>query len=121
MPARVKTVAVVEDDLSMQKGIERLLTAHGFTAELYTSAEDFLKQASASQASCVLVDIHLPGISGIDLRRQLSRSGSTIAVIFMTAVDDEDTEREALATGCVAYLHKPFPARLLIDALNQAA
>lgn len=121
MPTRVKTVAVVEDDASMQKSIARLLAAHGFATELYASAEDFLGRFGSSEAGCALVDIHLPGISGIDLRRMLTRSGSALPVIFMTAADDADTERQAVATGCLAYLHKPFPAQLLLDAIQQAA
>jgi FixJ family two-component response regulator len=121
MSTRIKIVAVVEDDSSMQRSIERLLAAYGFATELYASAEDFLTRAPATAATCALVDINLPGMSGIELRRRLTQAGSNMPVIFMTATDDHDTERQALAAGCLAYLHKPFPARLLVDAINQAA
>ena len=105
----------------MMTGIERLLWANGFGTETYTSAEAYLERAAASKATCLVVDIHLGGISGIELRRRLAASGSRHAVIFMTAVDNENTRREAMAAGCVAYLPKPFPANLLIDALGKAA
>jgi FixJ family two-component response regulator len=120
MPSRNTIVAVVEDDVSMQKSIERLLTAHGFGTELYASAEEFLAREQVIEFTCVLIDVHLPGMSGIELRRRLAASGSKLPVIFMTAVDDADSERDALASGCLAYLHKPIPPALLINAINRA-
>jgi DNA-binding response OmpR family regulator len=65
------------------------------------------------------LDIQLGGMSGIDLRRRLAASGSTAPVILMTAFDDEATRQEAVAAGCIAYLHKPFPGRSLIGAIDQ--
>ena len=118
---QTKIVAVVEDDANMMKGIERLLSAHGFVTESYVSAEAYLDRAAASKASCLVVDIHLGGMTGIELGRKLTASGSKLAVIFMTAVDSEETQREAIATGCLAYLRKPFPANLLIDAIARVA
>ena len=102
-------VAVVEDDVSMMTGIERLLWANGFGTETYTSAEAYLERAAASKATCLVVDIHLGGISGIELRRRLAASGSRHAVIFMTAVDNENTRMEAMAAGCVAYSAQAVP------------
>lgn len=121
MALETTIVAVVEDDANMLKGIERLLGAHGFRTETYVSAEAFLEHASESRAACLVVDIHLGGMSGIELRRRLTASGSELGVIFMTAVDSEDTQKEAMATGCLAYLRKPFPASLLIDAIARVA
>ena len=68
----------------------------------------------------MLLDVHLGGMSGIALRRALSASGSRLPVIFMTAFDDEATRQQAQAAGCVAYLRKPFPGRVLIEAIAQA-
>jgi len=117
----MRTIAVVEDDPSMLKGLSRLLSAHGFRVLGFTSAESFLDDVAQSEAACLVVDIHLGGISGIDLKRRLIASGSDFPVIFMTAVDSEATRQEAVEAGCVAYLRKPFLARLLIDAINQVA
>ena len=114
------TVAIVEDDPSMLKGVERLLSAHGFITQGYTSAEAFLERAAASEATCLVLDIHLGGISGLELRRQLAAAGSKLPVIFMTAVDSEIIQREVSEAGCIAYLRKPFPSRQLIDAISKA-
>jgi FixJ family two-component response regulator len=115
-----RTVAVVEDDPSMLRSIERLLNAHGYETEGYASAETFLESDFAGAIGCLVLDIHLGNMSGIELRRRLRDSGFRLPVIFVTAVDDEALEAEAVDAGCVAYLHKPFAAKLLIAAIHQA-
>lgn len=112
------TIAIIEDDPSMLKGLNRLLVAHGFRVAGFTSAESFLDEIDGCDAKCLLVDIHLGGMSGIDLKRRLASSGSNTPVIFMTAIDSEATRQEAFDAGCIAYLRKPFLAKLLIDAIN---
>jgi len=111
-------VAVVEDDNSMLRGIERLLGAFGFTTELYASAEAYLNREKKSEANCLLLDIGLSGISGIELKRRLTASGSRVPVIFMTAIEDERVRKDALAAGCVACLQKPFAASALMRAID---
>ena len=120
MPNRRKVVAVIDDEPTMLKAIERLLNAHGFVTRVFVSAEAFLDGDAQTEASCLILDIHLGGMSGIDLRHRLTESGSPLPIIFMTAVDDEATRREAMDAGCVAYLRKPFPAKLLIGAIDKA-
>jgi DNA-binding response OmpR family regulator len=78
----------------------------------------FLDDVARCEVDCLLLDIHLGGISGIDLKRNLTSSGSDLPVIFMTAIDAEATRQEAFSVGCVAYLRKPFLAKLLIDAIE---
>ena len=117
----MRTIAVVEDDPSMLQGLSRLLSAHGFQVIEFSSAESFLNSVGQCEAVCLVVDIHLGGISGIDLKRRLTSSGSDFPVIFMTAVDSETTRQEAVDAGCVAYLRKPFRAKLLIEAIDQVA
>ena len=118
---RMRTIAVVEDDPSMLQGLSRVLSAHGFRVVKFTSAESFLDSLALCEAACLVVDVHLGGISGIDLKRRLTSSGSDFPVIFMTAVDSEATRQAAVDAGCVAYLRKPFLAKLLIEAINQVA
>jgi FixJ family two-component response regulator len=120
MLKRKKTVAVVDDDPSMLGAAETLLDANGYKAELFASAEDFLSRGLANQIDCLLLDIHLGGLSGIELRRQLKASNSKLPVIFMTALEDEAIRRQALSAGCVACLRKPFPAHQLVDAIEKA-
>jgi FixJ family two-component response regulator len=115
----MRTIAVIEDDPSMLQGLSRLLSAHGFRVLRFTSAESFLDSVAQSEAACLVVDIHLGGISGIDLKRRLIASGNDFPIIFMTAVDSAASYREAVDAGCVAYLRKPFLAKLLIEAINR--
>jgi FixJ family two-component response regulator len=120
MQTRKKVVAVVDDDQSMLNAAENLLDAHGFTTMKFPSAEEFLGSGEATRADCLLVDIHLGGVSGIELRRQLKVSHPELPVIFMTALDDEAVRCQALEAGCVTFLHKPFPAHQLIEAIKRA-
>jgi len=114
-------VVVVDDDPGMLKGLARLLNASGYDTEIFESAEAFLRRSQSREAICLVLDIHLSGMSGIELRRQLAASGSKVSVIFMTAIDDEVIREEAIATGCIAFLYKPFPGRQLIEAIGKAA
>ena len=120
MATRPPIVAIVEDDPSVRKSLKRLLNAYGLTTEGYASAEAFLDAGGERRADCLVLDIHLEGMSGIDLRHQLRDSGSTLPVIFITAVDEDGREQEAVRAGCIAYLRKPVSAELLTSALNQA-
>ena len=121
MPTRPMMIAVVDDDASVLKGIERLLGAYGFATKVFASAEAFLDLNATAEVDCLLVDIHLGGMSGIELRHHLAASGCKLPVIFMTAFDDEATRMQAQGAGCIAFLHKPFVANLLIGAIEQAA
>ena len=120
MLAPQRVVAVIDDDVDILKAIGRLLKAHGFRLESFASAEAFLARDSAHELACLVLDIHLGGISGIELQRRLKASGCRLPIIFITAIVDDATRREAMAAGCVAYLRKPFAARLLIDAIGNA-
>ena len=117
---RQQVVAVVDDDPGMLRSIERLLKAHKFQTESFASAEAFLDGSAADAATCLVLDIHLGGMSGIELRRRLAASGSGLPVIFISAIDDEAVRQEAVAAGCVAYLRKPFLAQVLIGAITKA-
>ena len=120
MLKRRKIVAIVDDDPSMLRATENLLDASGFATKAFASAEEFLARGDATRVDCLLLDIDLGGMSGIELRRQLKSSGSALPIIFMTALDDEALRAEALEAGCIAFLRKPFPARQLMDAIAMA-
>jgi FixJ family two-component response regulator len=97
-------VLVVDDDPGMLRGVERLLKAHGLDAAAFASAEDLIDRADFADAVCLVLDIHLNGMSGIELRRRLALSGVSLPVIFMTANDSEATRNAAVQAGCLAYL-----------------
>jgi FixJ family two-component response regulator len=115
-----RKVALVDNDPLMLRAIERLLKARGFDVAPYTSAEAFLDHGAKDKLTCLVLDINLGGISGIALSRKLTASGSNIPVIFMTAFDSPRTRHEAIDAGCVAYLLKPFPASMLVGAIDKA-
>ena len=114
-------VYVVDDDAGMLKGIERLLKASGFEAEVFESAEAFHDRADPDSAICIVLDVQLGGMSGIELSRQLTRRGTTVPVIFITANDNDTTRQATRDAGCLAYLPKPFPAKSLLDAIQRAS
>ena len=97
-----------------------LLSAFGYVIYTFNSAEAFLGVAATSKAKCLVVDIQLGDISGVELARQLADAGFKFPIIFMTALDDEAILRQAEQLGCVAYLRKPFAADLLIEAIVRA-
>src|SRR3984893_17241847 len=113
-------VIVVDDNAGFLKAVARLLALNGIESRTFASAEALLESSSAQTAPVLLVNTHLGVISGIELQRRLSASGSKWPVIFMTANDDEATRNEAVDAGCIAYLRKPFARHVLLDAIGKA-
>jgi FixJ family two-component response regulator len=112
-------IAVIDDDPDMRDAFETLVTAFGLYAEVYASGEGFLKAAAESEAACLIVDIGLGDLSGIELVRRLKRIGLGFPIIFVTGSDDDALRREAEELGFVAFLRKPFPTAKLMQAINQ--
>lgn len=122
MPDHKKGVIVIDDDQEMLKSIASLLSNLGFVTELYTSAQAFLSASKFSDAAngCIVLDIQLGGMSGIDLASRLRRTQQALPIIFITGNDNAGTRKAALQQGCVAYLTKPFAAKLLVEAIDRA-
>ena len=120
MTAQPTVVIVVEDNAGFLKGVARLLAHNGIESRTFASAEALLETGSAQTATCLLLDIHLGGISGIELQRRLAASGSKCPVIFMTANNNEATRNDAMDAGCIAYLGKAFARDVLMDAIGKA-
>ena len=104
----------------MRKSLDRLLRAHGYGTAAFGSAEEFLLSGTADGALALVLDIHLIGMSGIELCQRLHEGRPQLPVVFITAYEDEAVRAEALAAGCVDYLQKPFEAERLIDALQRS-
>jgi len=119
MRTTARIVAIVEDDPAMRKSLERLLRVNGYTTTALSSAEDFLQSGVGDHAAALILDIHLSGMSGIELRRRLLAAGSQLPVIFITAYEDQAIRAEAHATGCLDFLTKPFETSQLMDALER--
>ena len=120
MPDLQKTVAVVDDDPEMRASLATLLDALGYRAETYDSAETFLTCASTCRASCLVIDINLGDITGVELVHQLLADGLKWPIIFMSGHDDMAIKNQASAFDPIAFLLKPFRANDLIDAIKKA-
>jgi FixJ family two-component response regulator len=120
MPVARGAIAIVEDDSGMREALTRMLKAAGFETRGYCSAEAFLDDETPAAPGCVVLDVHLPGVSGLELQRRLVESGRARPVVFITAHDTAAARKEAEELDAVAFLTKPFEGRLLLGAVQQA-
>lgn len=120
MLTRKHNVVVVDDDISMNQAIKRLLLAGGFTVETFRSAEALLESDAAENAGCLVLDMRLPGMSGLELQERLKADGAERPVIFITAHDLPSSQEQARKAQAVAYLPKPFPGLTLMAAVADA-
>ncbi len=118
MPQESITVYVVDDDESIRRALKRLLRSFGYHALTFESAEEFLDSPSGKDEGCIVLDIHLPGMTGFDLQEKLASRGAKYSVIFMTAYDNPQWQDRAKRAGAVAYLRKPFGEQLLLNAIR---
>ena len=117
--AETPTVFVVDDDADVRASIQGLLKAAGLRSEAFSTAEDFLGRRPDGP-SCLVLDVKLPGVSGLDFQRQLARAGVQIPIIFITAHGDIPMTVKAMKSGAVEFLTKPFDDQDLLDAIRQA-
>jgi FixJ family two-component response regulator len=113
-------VALVDDDASLCRSFSRLLRAAGFQPITYGSAEAFLDDTKRPRFDCLLLDIQLEGMSGLELSRRLAAVKDSTPVIFITAHDDPEVQAKALAGGCAAYFSKTDPGELVVEAIRRA-
>ena len=113
-------IGVVDDDASILRALNRLLRAAGFTVKTFRSAEEFLALEHPEGIDCLLLDIHMNGLSGFDLQERLVAQHIPITIIFITAHDDAPTRERARKSGAVAYIPKPFDEHSLIGAIEKA-
>ena len=113
-------IAVVDDDQSVRDALENLTTSVGLDARVFPSAEAFLDSNTLSQTDCAVLDLRLPGMSGLELHRKLAGNGRSIPAIIITAHGDEKAQAEAVAAGAIAFLRKPFKEEVLLAAISSA-
>jgi FixJ family two-component response regulator len=116
----VSSIIVVEDDSSLNVAVSRLFEAAGFKTRCFTSAGALLADREARSADCLVLDVHLPDMSGFELARQLAAAGCTTPVVVITAHDDPMHRRAARDIAAQAYLTKPFSSASLLDAVKRA-
>jgi FixJ family two-component response regulator len=113
-------IAVVDDDESVRATTDSLVRSLGYRVHTFASAEDFLRSSSLSDTSCVIADVHMPGMSGVELQTHLLTRGSRLPFIFITAFPDERIRARALRAGAIGYLTKPVEEHSFIQCLNTA-
>src|SRR5262249_20593491 len=117
---RGAVISIVDDDPSVREAIFGLVRSLGFDAVAFPSAEDFLQSEQIDETTCLITDVQMPGLTGIELQSHLISRGSAVPIIFVTASPERRIEAEARRAGAVAFLNKPFDDKTLIECLNQA-
>src|SRR6266852_6571478 len=118
--AKTKLVAIVDDDDSMRSALQGLLKAVGLPAQAFASGEEFLKSGQQHQIACLIADIRMPGMSGLELQAQLNAERRRIPIIFITAHGDANLRMQALRAGAVEFMAKPFNDEALLESVRAA-
>jgi FixJ family two-component response regulator len=117
---QVPVISIVDDDASVRVATNRLVRSLGYVAHTFASADEFLRSPQANESSCVIADVQMPGMSGVELQRRLVSQGHGLPIIFMTAFPDERIKARVLEAGAVCFLTKPFDGSTLIKYLDAA-
>ena len=120
LPESKAIVFVVDDDLSVRQGLERLLRTVGWKVETFASAQEFLAHRKENVPSCLVLDVGLPGLSGLDLQKRILEANREIPIVFITGYKDVPTSVRAMKAGAVEFLVKPFSKQDLLHAIEQA-
>jgi CheY-like chemotaxis protein len=114
------TISIIDDDESMRCAVKSLVTSLGLIACTFASAEEFLQSPRLDDTSCLISDLQMPGLSGVELQRLLFAQGRRTPIIFMTAFPEERTRRRAIEAGALGFLSKPFESEILIELIDKA-
>ena len=113
-------ISIVEDDAAVRAATENLVKSFGFDVYTFASAQEFLQSHREAETACLISDVQMPNMSGVELQADLANRGFRIPTIFMTAFPDESVRRRAMAAGAVGILHKPFNGKALIQFIQDA-
>jgi len=113
-------IAVVDDDQSVREALENLISSVGYEVDLFESAKGFLDSAEINNTACLVLDLRMPEMSGLELQQTLRDDGRNIPIIIVTAQGEDTARTEVLAAGAVAFLNKPFQEEVLLGAINSA-
>ena len=116
----VSVISVVDDDESVRAATSKFLRSHGYTVRAYSSAEDFLRSGRFDDTSCVIADVQMPGMSGLELLTTMRAQGHGAPFIFITAFPDDTIRARALQAGAICFLPKPFAGPTLINCVSVA-
>jgi len=113
-------ISIVDDDDSLRNSLNNLIRSVGFRAQGFSSAEAFLNSNQLHDTACLILDVRMPGMSGLDLQRQMVADNSRIPIVFITSHGDDNARTRALEAGAVAFLYKPFREEALFKAIDSA-
>lgn len=117
---RIPLISIVDDDEALRRSLDNLVRSAGLRACGFASTEAFLESNQLSETDCLVLDVRIPGMSGLELQRQLAATSSDVPIIFMTAHEIGDQRQQALEAGAVAFLNKPFAEEDLLNAIDTA-
>jgi len=120
MSTAAPLISIVDDDVSVRRALRRLVQSGGYAVETFASAPEFYDSVPRGRTACLVLDIHLAGMSGFDLEERLAAERVGIPVIFITAHDDDATRDRVRRSGAAGYLRKPFDKQALLDAIRAA-
>lgn len=115
---QTSVISIVDDDQAIREAMESLLKSDGYGVELFVSVEEFLNVGPQHDITCLILDVRMPGMSGLELQSQLAASNSSIPIIFISAHSDESARARAIKAGAVDFLQKPFSGDALLNAIN---
>ena len=118
--SQVPVISIIDDDLSVRMAIQRLVRSLGYVAQTFSSASEFLRSSSANGTSCLITDIQLPGMSGVELQNHLACEGRTIPIIFITAFPEDNIRFAGNDGGSDRLSTKPFDGRMLVQCIESA-
>ena len=113
-------VSIVDDDVSVRRSTQRLLHSAGLRAEAFASAEEFLMSGRAEETACLVLDLRMPGMNGLQLQRRLAEDSNPVPIVFVTAHSSPEEERQALQAGARQFLQKPISKEVLLLAIRNA-
>jgi FixJ family two-component response regulator len=114
------TIFIIDDDESVCRALGRLIRSVGLITETFATAEEFLRFTGESEPGCLILDVHLPGLSGLELQERLTSEGRCLPIVFITAYQEDQACQFALQAGAVAFLQKPFEEQSLLNAVARA-
>ncbi len=118
--AKLRVITIIDDDASVRQATARLVRSLGYRADVFASAEEYLQSGRVRETSCLIADLHMPGMNGADLQDRLTAEGYRVPIVFMTAYFEEKTRDRVMQAGALGFLRKPFDNASLVKHLEMA-